>query len=566
MKQPLIEFKDFTFRYKSQTEATLHDINLTIYEHQKVLILGASGSGKSTLAHCINGLIPFSFEGEIKGSCQVAGIETINASIFDLSKQVGTVLQDSDAQFVGLSVGEDIAFSLENDNVLRKDMLTKVLDAATVVGMQDFLAAVPYRLSGGQKQKVSLAGVIHEDVQILLFDEPLASLDPAMGKTAIELIDDLYKLNQKTVIIIEHRLEDVLHRPIDRVILMDEGRIVADTTPDELLVSDLLGKYGIREPLYLSALKHAGCEVLASDGPCDVFTMNLSRFEDQLKAFEEKYVASTDKQFHQKLIEVNHVSFAYDKVKVLKNVSFDIYGGEKIAIIGKNGAGKSTMAKMLCGVIRPDEGQIKVNDQNYLQMTIKELGEMIGYVMQNPNQMLVKDIIKDEVGLALKLRKMTEEQIDERVDEVLKTCNLYSMRNWPVSAVSYGQRKRITIAAIMALKPTIMLLDEPTAGQDYRHYTEILSFLEELHEKMNLTILFITHDMHLAIEYTDRAIVFADGECIRDDQVYRVLSDPSIIERANLKQTSLYTLAHRIGRTPEALIDQFITLEREGKR
>jgi energy-coupling factor transport system ATP-binding protein len=216
--------------------------------------------------------------------------------------------------------------------------------------------------------------------------------------------------------------------------------------------------------------------------------------------------------------------------------------------------------------MRPDEGQIMVNDQNYLQMTIKELGEMIGYVMQNPNQMLVKDIIKDEVGLALKLRKMTEEQIDVRVDEVLKTCNLYSMRNWPVSAVSYGQRKRITIAAIMALKPTIMLLDEPTAGQDYRHYTEILSFLEELHEKMNLTILFITHDMHLAIEYTDRAIVFADGECIRDDQVYRVLSDPGIIERANLKQTSLYTLAHRIGRTPEALIDQFITLEREGKR
>jgi energy-coupling factor transport system ATP-binding protein len=432
--------------------------------------------------------------------------------------------------------------------------------------MQDFLAAVPYRLSGGQKQKVSLAGVIHENVQILLFDEPLASLDPAMGKTAIELIDDLYKLNQKTVIIIEHRLEDVLHRPIDRVILMDEGRIVADTTPDELLVSDLLAKYGIREPLYLSALKHAGCEVLASDGPCDVHTMNLSRFENQLKAFEEKYIASTDKQFHQKLIEVNHVSFAYDKVNVLKNVSFDIYSGEKIAIVGKNGAGKSTMAKMLCGVIRPDEGQIKVNHQNYLQMTIKELGEMIGYVMQNPNQMLVKDIIKDEVGLALKLRKMTEEQIDERVDEVLKTCNLYSMRNWPVSAVSYGQRKRITIAAIMALKPTIMLLDEPTAGQDYRHYTEILSFLEELHEKMNLTILFITHDMHLAIEYTDRAIVFADGECIRDDQVYRVLSDPDIIEHANLKQTSLYTLAHRIGRTPEALIDQFITLEREGKR
>ncbi len=566
MKQPLIEFKDFTFRYKSQTEATLHDINLTIYEHQKVLILGASGSGKSTLAHCINGLIPFSYEGEIKGSCRIAGIETVNASIFDLSKQVGTVLQDSDAQFVGLSVGEDIAFSLENENVLRKEMLTKVSDAATIVGMQDFLAAVPYRLSGGQKQKVSLAGVIHENVQILLFDEPLASLDPAMGKTAIELIDDLYNQNQKTVIIIEHRLEDVLHRPIDRIILMDEGRIIADMTPDELLVSNLLKTYGIREPLYLSALKHAGCRVLVSDGPCDVHTMDLSRFDDQLKAFEETYVASVEKQYDEKLIEVRDVSFAYDQTKVLKNITFDIGRGEKIAIIGKNGAGKSTFAKMLCGVIRPDEGSIRVDQKDYLTMTIKELGAMIGYVMQNPNQMLVKDIIKDEVGLALKLRKMTEEQIDERVSEVLKTCNLYAMRNWPVSAVSYGQRKRITIAAMLALKPTVILLDEPTAGQDYRHYTEILSFLEELHEKMNLTILFITHDMHLAIEYTDRAIVFADGECICDDQVYKVLSDPYIIERANLKQTSLYSLAQRIGRSPQALIDQFITLERGGKR
>lgn len=566
MKQPLIEFKDFSFRYKSQTEATLHDINLTIYEHQKVLILGASGSGKSTLAHCINGLIPFSFEGEIKGSCRIAGIETVNASIFDLSKQVGTVLQDSDAQFVGLSVGEDIAFSLENENVVRKEMIPKVRQAATVVGMQDFLAAVPYRLSGGQKQKVSLAGVIHENVQILLFDEPLASLDPAMGKTAIELIDDLYKLNQKTVIIIEHRLEDVLHRPIDRIILLDEGRIVADMTPDELLVSDLLKKYGIREPLYLSALRYAGCQILASDGPSDVHTMDLSRFSDQLKTFEETYEPSTEKQFDQKLIEVKDVSFAYDKAKVLKNITFDIYAGEKIAIVGKNGAGKSTLAKMLCGVIRPDEGSIRVNQNDYLTMTIKELGAMIGYVMQNPNQMLVKDIIKDEVGLALKLRKMTNEQIDERVSEVLKTCNLYAMRNWPVSAVSYGQRKRITIAAMLALKPTVILLDEPTAGQDYRHYTEILSFLEELHEKMNLTMLFITHDMHLAIEYTDRAIVFADGECICDDQVYKVLSDPGIIERANLKQTSLYSLAKRIGRSPQALIDQFISLEREGKR
>lgn len=564
LKEPIIEFKDFSFRYKSQNEATLKNINLTIYKGEKVLLLGPSGCGKSTLANCINGIIPFSFNGEIKGSCKIAGVESSSSSIFKLSSVVGTVLQDSDAQFVGLSVGEDIAYALENNMVPRNVMLKKVKDAATIVHMEDFLESVPYNLSGGQKQRVSLAGIMHDDVQILLFDEPLAALDPQMGNQAIALIDEIQKENEKTVLIIEHRLEDVLYRPVDRIILMCDGKIIADTTPDKLLCSEKLRKDGIREPLYLSALNMASCKFSEEDHPSDIFSMNLDKYKDKLVSYFTSVKTSDVKKSDECLLEVKNVSYKYKNrnVKVLDDVSFKVYKGEKIAIVGKNGAGKSTIAKMLCGVIRPLEGEILLNGENYLKYSIKEIGQKIGYVMQNPNQMLVKDIIKDEVSLGLKLNGYSDEEIEKRIEEALKMCNLWPMRNWPVGVVSYGQKKRVTIASILAMKPEIIVLDEPTAGQDYKVYTEIMSFLEELNRDYGITILFITHDMHLAIEYTDRAIVFAEGKCVGDDSVYKILSNNEIIEMANLKQTSLYTLAKRIGVKPELMIDSFISEER----
>jgi len=562
MSTPIVEFKNFGFRYKSQSAATLHDINLTICKGEKVLILGPSGSGKSTLANCINGLNPFSYDGVITGSCKVAGMETKDASIFALSRVVGTVLQDSDAQFVGLSVGEDIAFALENQSMPRNEMLPKVEWAAGVVGMSDFLMHVPYELSGGQKQKVALAGVLHGDVDLLIFDEPLAALDPRMGMTAVDLIDRIHKEQNKTVVIVEHRLEDVLYRSVDRIVLMNEGRIVYDGVPDELLASDLLTRYGIREPLYIKAMKYAGCELTPDQNLSDIQGMDLSPFEDKLKKQQlmqlEKYVPKMGEE----ILKIQNVSFAYGKDPVLKNISFSVRKGEKVAFVGKNGAGKSTMAKLICGIIRPLEGQILINGTDYLKYSIKEIGEKIGYVMQNPNQMLVKDIIKDEVELAMLLRGKSRQEIDEAVKKALKMCGLYPMRNWPVTAVSYGQKKRITIASILVLQPEIIILDEPTAGQDYRHYTEIMEFLDELNREYGITIIFITHDMHLAIQYTDRAIVFSEGELVADDSVFRVLSNDQVITRANLKQTSLYTLAMRLGIDPEAYIEHFINYER----
>ena len=563
MALTIIEFHDFGFRYQSQTEQTLHDVNLTIYQGEKVLILGPSGSGKSTLANCINGLIPFSYEGEISGSCKVAGIETKESSIFQLSKHVGTVQQDSDAQFVGLSVGEDIAFSLENDEVPRKDMLPMVLEAAKTVGMEDYLMEPPFNLSGGQKQKVALAGILHDHAEILLFDEPLAALDPAMGMTTVDLIDQIHKKENATVIIIEHRLEDVLYRHIDRIILVNEGTIQMDTTPDELLRSDVLKKNGIREPLYIAALKHAGIRFGKDEHLDNINELAIDRYKEKIQQEMKTARPYVPAEKGEELLKAEHVDFAYEERQVLSDVSFTVCRGEKIAIIGKNGAGKSTMAKLLCGIIRPVSGSIMVQGVNYLPLTIKEIGRKIGYVMQNPNQMLVKDMIRDEVELALILNDFSREEIDRRVEKTLKMCDLYSMRNWPVSVLSYGQRKRVTIASILALEPEVIILDEPTAGQDYQRYSEIMGFLETLNREYHITILFITHDMHLAIEYTDRAIVFADGKCIADAPVFTVLSNEGLIEQANLKQTSLVLLAKQAGIDPESYIRHFIEIERE---
>ena len=562
-KRAVVEFKDFGFQYKVQAAPTLFDINLTLYEGEKVLILGASGSGKSTVANCINGILPFSIKGRISGSLKVNGRETRDLSIFELSLNVGTVLQDSDAQFVGLSVGEDIAFAMENENIPRSEMRPIVRARSEKVGMEDYLAAVPFNLSGGQKQKVALAGVLGEEMNILIFDEPLAALDPKTGTVAVDLIDRIARGAGSTVIIIEHRLEDVLFRSVDRIVLMDKGHIVADTTPYELLCGNELEKYGIREPLYVSALKYAGCdvkEVKNLESPEAFELTDLSA--EKLRTFFMNINVLPKSSGKEEVIRLRDVSFSYEgKGDAVKNISASIFKGERIALIGRNGAGKSTLARLVCGLSRPREGAIFVSGTDYASLSVKEIGEKIGYVMQNPNQMLVKDIIKNEVEFALEIRGFGSDEIALHAETALRTCELYRMRNWPTDAVSYGQKKRVTIASILALEPDVLILDEPTAGQDYRHYMEIVNFINKLSRNHGKTIIFITHDMHLAIENTDRAIVLSEGELVADDSVFSVLSNNDHIDRANLKQTSLYGLAKKIGLEPETCVERYIHYE-----
>ncbi len=564
-RKPIISFRNFSFQYRAQKRPTLTDIDLEIYSGERVLIAGPSGSGKSTLAGCINGLNPFSNPGACTGTLTVDGVDAPHSSLFELSAHVGTVLQDPDSQFIGLTVGEDIAFALENSCTPQDEMHAITRHAAELVGIENHLGYAPHELSGGQKQRVSLAGVMVDQVKILLFDEPLANLDPATGKQAIELIDEIQKKTDTTVLIIEHRLEDVLWRNVDRIVLVNGGTILADLRPDELLSGSLLAENGIREPLYVTALRYAGVDITPDKHPAHVDSLVLDDTDTQkLRDWFTARPRPAAQPEREPLLEVKGLSFGYQKgQQTLRDVSFSIGKGEMVSIVGRNGAGKSTLSKLICGFETPDAGEIFLNGKPLAEENIRRRAQHIGYVMQNPNQMISKTMIYDEVALGLQRSGLTEEQIREKVEATLRVCGLYPFRNWPISALSFGQKKRVTIASVLVLDPELILLDEPTAGQDFRHYTDIMEFLRGLNAR-GVTVVMITHDMHLMLEYTRRALVFCDGRLIADRTAAAVLCDPALVEQAALKETSLYTLANRCGIAPaQEFVERFIEQDRE---
>ena len=547
MKEAMIELKDFSFQYKAQSEPTLKNLNLTIYKGEKVLIVGPSGSGKSTIGQCLNGIIPNIYKGTSSGQFHIQGKEAFDLSIYEKSHLVSTVLQDTDGQFIGLSVAEDLAFALENDMVDLRTMKERVQSWAERLDLMKLLDHRPQDLSGGQKQRVSLAGVLIDESPILLFDEPLANLDPKSGQDIIDLIDQIHEEQGTTTIIIEHRLEDVLYRPVDRVILINQGQVLYNGQPDELLRTTLLAENGIREPLYLTTLRQLGQDIDQLE--------HLDRLEDiELTGVNRSIPEATFTKTGEteELLKLEQISFAYqENHPILKDISLTIPKGQRLAIVGKNGAGKSTLAKAICGFITT-EGKYTSRGEDIKQESVKERAERVGYVLQNPNQMISTNMIFDEVALGLRLRGVAEEDIKERVYQVLKTCGLYEFRKWPISALSYGQKKRVTIASILVLGPEILVLDEPTAGQDQRNYTEIMEFLDSLQEKGH-TIVMITHDMQLMLDYSDRALVVSDGQILADLSPAELFTHPDILQEANLKETSIFALANRLGMDPLAL-------------
>lgn len=565
MTEPIIEFKDFSFKYNSQAEPTLKNINLKINKGEKILLAGPSGGGKSTIGRCLNGLIPNIYQGEVKGKCLVNGKDITSTSLFDFSFTTSTILQDADSQFIGLTVGEDIAFALENDCQPKDKMQQTVNQWADELKIKELLTQSPQSLSGGQKQIVALAGVLVDESPILLFDEPLANLDPASGLKTMAIIDKIQKELNATVIIIEHRVEEVLSQPIDRIILVNEGTIVADQPTNQLLHSHTLEKVGVREPLYLKALTAADVNLSSIKEVDQISTLPVSeKISDKLAAWTKQAKITKKEADNLPLLKLDHVGHQYSKNQPypLKDVSTTINQGDFISIVGQNGAGKTTLCRTICGFIS-NEGKITLEDQNLSDLSIKERAEKIGYVMQDPNQMISQKMIFDEIALGLRLRNVDEETIKQRVDQTLKICGLYPFRHWPISALSFGQKKRVTIAAILVLEPEIIILDEPTAGQDWKTYTEIMSFLKHLNT-IGKTIIIITHDMHLMLEYTSRSLAFAKGKLIADTTPIELLTNQALIKEASLKRTSLYDLAkHYNLPDPNKFVQAYINFEQQ---
>ncbi|QAT44040.1 ATP-binding cassette domain-containing protein [Aminipila luticellarii] len=541
----MISFKNFSFKYSNLNEYTLTDISFEIRQGEKVLITGKSGSGKSTIAHCMNGLIPFNYKGELSGEILVDGAIPSEHSLFEMGGHVGTILQDQDCQFVGLSAGEDVAFGFENDCIPTEQMRKLVDEALEQVDMLEQKDITPQNLSGGQKQKVAIAGILAMKAPILLFDEPLANLDPASGQKAMETIDRLQK-EGKTILVIEHRIEEVLEHHFDRVIVIEGGRIVFDGTPDEILAGGQLPQMGLRQPLYVEMLNLCGAELKPED--------NISDLENTIKFKElvmSKYLSDTFEKkagSQEKLLELKGICYTYYKEDpyTIKDITFDVKKGEMLAIVGNNGAGKSTLLKTISGIAKYQEGSMYYMGECIDKWSAGKRASAIGFVMQNPNHMITKNIIFDEVAFGPRNFGIPAEEVKTRAENALKTCGLYAFRNWPASALSYGQKKRLTIASILAMGPKVIILDEPTAGQDYTSYREFMNYLSRIRES-GTAIILITHDMHLALEYADRAVVLSGGTVIAQDTMDKVLSDSSLVERANLKHTSIESMGRLYG-------------------
>ena len=563
-RQDLVVFDKYNFKYKSQVEPSLFDIDLKVKKGEKIIIVGPSGSGKSTLAKSLNGQIPNTFPGDITGSCLIDGKDLLDSSIFDLSLSVGTVLQDTDGQFVGLTVAEDIAFSLENDNVDQEEMKKIVEKWAIELNLSKLLEMKPGELSGGQKQSVSIAGVLVSDVPILLLDEPLANLDPKSGRKTMELLKRLADKLGYTVIVIEHRFEEALLLDPDRIIAVDGGKILADMSPTDLLKSDILEKIGIRRPLYIDAMKYAGVDLSGYEKLGDFDEVEISPSDlAKIEGWAKGQVGKEIKKTNEEVIKIENLTFSYERENILENLSLEIDKGEIISILGPNGAGKSTLAKLMCGFLRPDSGKIILAGKDSKDLSIKEIADKVGFILQNPNAMISKTMIFDEVAFGLRVRGVAEDVIKKKVHDALEICGLYSFRKWPISALSYGQRRRVTIASILVLDPEVIIMDEPTAGQDFYHYTKMMEFIRKINKEYDLTILMISHDMHLIEEYTDRALVIGDKKILADTTPAELFSQSELIDRANLAETSLFKLGQRL-KSMDALdfIETFIGYER----
>ena len=575
---PLIRIEDVTFQYRAQAEPTLHHITLSIARGERVAIIGASGSGKSTLLRLINGLVPHRYTGTLSGQVQVGGLDPSRVSLVEVSRVVGTVLQDANSQFVGLTVAEDIAFSLENQQIPHGQMPQRVEAAAQVVGIADRLSDSPQELSGGQKQRVAMAGVLVDEVDALLVDEPLAMLDPASGRSTMELLDRIHAERGTTVVIVEHRLEDVLHRDVDRVVLMDEGRIIADAPPDELLASGVLPQHGIRPPLHVEALRHAGAPVTAQQTPrrADAIALHPEQVR-ALRAWVEEGESSPDEMQADPrpstvassgsddptpsappALSLQNVSVQLGDRVVLDGVCADVAAGEIVGIVGSNGAGKSTLARAIAGFVPLQDGRIVLDGDDLAGRSIAARGQHVGYVLQEPSQMISQPTVREEVALGLGGVDIADPQ---RIDDVLTVCGLRPYRSWPVSALSHGQRKRLTIASVLVLGPSVLILDEPTAGQDMRHAAEFMDHVERV-AASGTTVLLVTHDMHLALEYTRRVLVMSGGQLLADDHPARVLTTPELTRAADLVTTGLYTLAQRSGVNPDALVRRQVAADR----
>ncbi|MBL8051108.1 MAG: ABC transporter ATP-binding protein [Anaerolineales bacterium] len=525
MTNPPLLVENLTFKYRTRPELAIEDVSFELKQGELLLIAGSSGCGKTTLARCINGLIPRSYRGERSGKVVLYGKEVADMQIPEMAQMVGTLLQDPERQIVASNVFNEIAFGPENLGLPRDEIITRVEQAMKRLNLEYLRERETFNLSGGEKQKVALAGVLTMNPSILLLDEPLASLDPASAHEALQVFRSLAD-EGKTVILVEHRVEDALEIKPDRLLYMEAGKIK-----------------------YLGGIEKLPTEIDHTQVklPAPWVVQRVKKL-DQVKETARNHKSS---ERGEPLVVFEDVDFRYNDESplILQNVNLTIYHGDLIALLGPNGAGKSTLVKHAIGLLKPTRGRVLIEGKDTREMSVAQIAKVLGYVFQSPTHMLYAPTVKEELEFGPKNLGFETELMNTSVNQSLATVNLKEFLEYPPLALSFGQQKRTTIAAVLAMQSKIMIMDEPTAGQDFANYTRFMDALcntsDGAHSILTANFastLFITHDVDLAVTYANRVLLFGDKHIIADGKPEDVLKDTEMLLKYRIRPTSLLQL------------------------
>jgi energy-coupling factor transporter ATP-binding protein EcfA2 len=514
MDQPALVVENLTFRYRDREAPSLRDISLQVSPGELLLLAGASGSGKTTFIRCVNGLIPRSYKGEIHGQVLLNGKENDKMALAHISQIVGTVLQDPERQILGTRVRNEVAFGLENLGMQREEIRSRIEVALDYLGIADLRDRETFNLSGGEKQKVALAGILAMRPSILLLDEPLASLDPASAQETLKLARRLVDEGM-ALVIVEHRVEDVLSIHPDRVMFLGDGQV--------RYLGDIEGLYRVVNYHEIKIPAPMIIERAVNDPPPPEIEFSP---------------ASTNQASEEALVRFENVSFGYEQgTEVLHGIDLEVRRGDVIAILGPNGAGKTTLVKHAIGLLKPRSGRVLIDGRDTHHISVAQIAKTLGYVFQSPSHMLFASTVREELAFGPRNLGHNLQQITEEVQGAIKIVNLVGRENDPPLALSFGQQKRVTIAAILAMRSRILVMDEPTAGQDYENYMDFMDAILSLPSFE--AIIFITHDVDLAVIYANRILLVNQGRLVADGPPSQVLDDVERLRSNRLVPTSL---------------------------
>ena len=551
MSDSVISIDQLTFRYRDQEDRdALSDISLDINNGQFIVVMGASGSGKSTLCFTLNGLIPIQIKGEYSGNVLVKGIDTKGKKVSDFADKVGIVFQDFETQLFSTNVELEVAFGPENFAVEREEIVRRVIESLNMVGLQGFNGREPSTLSGGQKQRLAIASVLAIQPEILCMDEPTTDLDP-IGKNGVFLIAKKLRDQNMTMIIAEHETEETLYA--DKIVIMDGRKIVASGSPREILIQvDFMNQKGI---MPLQTAEFFKDKLPAAEMPLEIDEAVSSWEKLGLKVDEEKYQALVQEEnrrlssYGEVLIEVKDLAHTYDTgLTALRDADLEIRKGEFLAVVGQNGSGKTTLVKHLNGLLLPTQGFVKIKGKDTRNQSLLEISGSVGYVFQNPDHQIFEETVFAEVAFGPRLQGQNEEQIAQNVKQALEAVGLSGREQHDPFSMSKGERQRIAVASIVATKPDVIIMDEPTTGLDYPQIKSMMELIKSLNE-MGHTIVMVTHTMWVVAEYAHRAVVLKDGEVILQGTPREIFKNEDILRAAYLKPPQIIQMSNRLGRT-----------------